>query len=764
MAEITPAQIREMGIDLDLQFKEDLDNNFQNLANKDVEVISRVNNIIAADGESNIEIVDARHSVVKEKTYNVLTERLNAAEEDIDAIVHIDKEVVNETARYALTTDDVSLNNIVKQLDGGILYIVTDTANLNNATGYTLYKVCATNHTHTINDITDLSLTAGSITDFDTEVSNNTDVSANTLARHAHDNMEVLDATTASYTLEDKDVLAFLFNNLASIVNIKDFGAISGAADNTTPIQNAINTLTKNKILLIPDGSYNITGVTVPMRDVTIIFIGELVFTASSGYALTLGHYHINLINPKIRRVYTGTGVASSDLVGVGLCLHHAKNCTIYNPIIEGFGVGIAYRDSVGVGVAYNTIFNPILTNNLESIKSIYEHANSWTNENKVFGGRVVLVTSTYSDITGSSYFNLLGDCHRFYGVSAEGTPERKIKGTFHESTFDGCRFELTNGVLDIEINGSGNKFIGNRDYEDIYVDNGLNNVILSRWYAKFGQPIQQPVSKVKTVYSGDNYYGINLEPNYCYYLIDANDNKAYVTPRLSSYSIGSIFTIKKIDSSSNPIVLGIANLDNNQINPTLTKQNETIRIMYDGDKFIVLDNSEYSYSLGYSHITYGVGAKRKYYPTESGYMKYGSRVCIEEGTTGTFTNVTGTGTVGTNTLTLTGILDRMTSNSWITVGDVNYYVTAWDAVTKVATLKTNLAVSLSGATVSRKNPKFAKAERILFEDIAVPTTGTWGKGDIVYNSNPIAGGYVGWICITAGTPGTWKGFGLIQS
>ena len=46
----------------------------------------------------------------------------------------------------------------------------------------------------------------------------------------------------------------------------------------------------------------------------------------------------------------------------------------------------------------------------------------------------------------------------------------------------------------------------------------------------------------------------------------------------------------------------------------------------------------------------------------------------------------------------------------------------------------------------------------------AIPTAGTFNKGDIVYNTNPTPNSYVGWICTTAGTPGTWKGFGLIQA
>jgi hypothetical protein len=38
-----------------------------------------------------------------------------------------------------------------------------------------------------------------------------------------------------------------------------------------------------------------------------------------------------------------------------------------------------------------------------------------------------------------------------------------------------------------------------------------------------------------------------------------------------------------------------------------------------------------------------------------------------------------------------------------------------------------------------------------------VPTTGTWRQGDIVWDTNPAAGTTPGWVCVTAGTPGTWK-------
>lgn len=39
----------------------------------------------------------------------------------------------------------------------------------------------------------------------------------------------------------------------------------------------------------------------------------------------------------------------------------------------------------------------------------------------------------------------------------------------------------------------------------------------------------------------------------------------------------------------------------------------------------------------------------------------------------------------------------------------------------------------------------------------AAPITGTWKRGDTVWNSQPSALGTPGWICTTAGSPGTWS-------
>ena len=43
------------------------------------------------------------------------------------------------------------------------------------------------------------------------------------------------------------------------------------------------------------------------------------------------------------------------------------------------------------------------------------------------------------------------------------------------------------------------------------------------------------------------------------------------------------------------------------------------------------------------------------------------------------------------------------------------------------------------------------------------PASGVWGVGDIVNNTAPTSGGYIGWVCTAGGPTPTWKTFGLIS-
>jgi hypothetical protein len=54
--------------------------------------------------------------------------------------------------------------------------------------------------------------------------------------------------------------------------------------------------------------------------------------------------------------------------------------------------------------------------------------------------------------------------------------------------------------------------------------------------------------------------------------------------------------------------------------------------------------------------------------------------------------------------------------------------------------------------------------DQFYIEGSAAPTTGIWKVGDIVWNTAPVAGGTIGFVCTTAGTPGTWKTWGAIAA
>ena len=73
-----------------------------------------------------------------------------------------------------------------------------------------------------------------------------------------------------------------------------------------------------------------------------------------------------------------------------------------------------------------------------------------------------------------------------------------------------------------------------------------------------------------------------------------------------------------------------------------------------------------------------------------------------------------------------------------------------------VANPQENVALTVSGP-VSFDNKKFETSN-------GVPTEGRYNKGDIVWNTDPKATDYIGWVCVTPGSPGQWLPFGAIAS
>jgi len=59
-------------------------------------------------------------------------------------------------------------------------------------------------------------------------------------------------------------------------------------------------------------------------------------------------------------------------------------------------------------------------------------------------------------------------------------------------------------------------------------------------------------------------------------------------------------------------------------------------------------------------------------------------------------------------------------------------------------------------------NVKFGN--RLFANGVSPPLAGAYQAGDIIWNSLPRPGTYVGWVCTSSGAPGSWNGFGMIDN
>lgn len=95
--------------------------------------------------------------------------------------------------------------------------------------------------------------------------------------------------------------------------------------------------------------------------------------------------------------------------------------------------------------------------------------------------------------------------------------------------------------------------------------------------------------------------------------------------------------------------------------------------------------------------------------------------------------------------------------NGDITLGQQNNSNTAIRTYGKVGVNVTNPEVDLEVAGSVRYSGKLFKVSE------TEPDSGFHQIGDVVWNAEPKPNGFVGWICVATGNPGTWKTFGAIS-
>jgi len=109
--------------------------------------------------------------------------------------------------------------------------------------------------------------------------------------------------------------------------------------------------------------------------------------------------------------------------------------------------------------------------------------------------------------------------------------------------------------------------------------------------------------------------------------------------------------------------------------------------------------------------------------------------------------------------------LDIVTDNTPRISIEAGGNITLGSTVNKVTILGT------LGINVNNPDPRAALHvngsikfnNKIHLSDNNFPTSGHYTVGDIVWNNQPAAGRFVGWVCVVEGSPGLWNGFGRIE-
>jgi len=130
----------------------------------------------------------------------------------------------------------------------------------------------------------------------------------------------------------------------------------------------------------------------------------------------------------------------------------------------------------------------------------------------------------------------------------------------------------------------------------------------------------------------------------------------------------------------------------------------------------------------------------------------------IENVTMGIFTNDGANGSITGN------VVNNSSSYAIRLNGDnTDFYVANNNMTYALYMPDTNLNNKIINNNISGYQYNVKHVKSIKYQT-GIPASGDYHIGDIIYNTSPIAGGYIGWVCISDGNPGTWKAFGSIES
>lgn len=558
---------------------------------------------------------------------------------------------------------------------------------------------------------------------------------------------------------------------LAQTVSVKDFGAVGdGVTDDTAAIQAAIDSGAQT--IFFPDGDYLCGGLTVPDNVYNIEGTGTLLANADSVTVMQvltdISREHTKSISGGLRILGNGF----SDVVGLHLgSVGPSTNpeAVLYMSIrditIKDCQTGL--YSNVSMEHVYE---NVVLVSNTIGMNFINDPTNGGNNANTFIGMRF------NSNTVGVAVIN-----------TATGLP-------LHNNSFIGCTFQenttcgayvRTDGVAlspyiqnvsfynsHFESNGTGtNVVIAGRTYQTCDIeairsqitvngmDGGSSNV-------NFVKALQYSIINLVNVTGspGANSEFVSNDGTCTIYeneLVSASSSKS-----ISSY--GQLSGINDLRVVGSPFInIGLYRNDSTMANPVVPLINNSTGTLANG--YVKDSNFGLVSYVQFNTVAGSTASNRNYWlaaPASAG-TPFIISFYVKSSASSSFDIRTfNPGQYQTISKTLDTSWQRIVFAGTNTASGIGVYIYPNDTVG--ATLYFKGLQVINSSSISDINNVYQNgivgAKTLNYEQLpAAPTQGTWAVGDTIWNSAPASGGYMGWVCTTAGTPGTWKTFGVIS-
>ena len=291
-------------------------------------------------------------------------------------------------------------------------------------------------------------------------------------------------------------ILGTVIYNQDPVADIRFYGAVSGAPDNTAAIQAALNA---SRNVFIPPGTWIASNLSVALSNTRIFGVGRASvlqqLTGATGALLTTGANAIELESLDLFGGNTGSyaGTASSPANRTGLSIQTQLNSSIRNCTIRGFAnYGLLMADTTRDRLAHLKISDSAFYANWTNIQLGNEFAEYLKLVNvDVFYGRFGLVIASGNIQISNSKITDNGIGVYVLGTAIGNNAHGSVDGCLinHNSVYSIWCVDVTNGfaftgcnVFDGDINlqrSSGvNINEGIIDVNNYYLEGGARNYI----------------------------------------------------------------------------------------------------------------------------------------------------------------------------------------------------------------------------------------------------------------------------------------------